>query len=323
MKCYEISVYDHNDAGPQRFGPRKLFKGGDSGGTSVSTQEIPAELKPLASTYAAKAIDLGNQGYTAYSGDRNADVNGYQALGSSQMANRAMNGSQLINTGENYLQNQLTSGPRSATWNPVGGVSAGENQYAGSNPYLQQNIDAAMDDVTRNYQNTVMPGQTNAAVSSGSFGNSGLQQMQLEDQRNLGKTLANTAGSMRMQDYGTQQQLAESAVGRDLQAQQFNSQLGQDWAGRNDSMYGQYANNNLQALGLAQQYGNQDYQDAAKLMEAGQFYQDQSQQDADFNYQQFQEQQNHPYKQLAAMSGVFGSNLGASSSTTQSGGGGK
>lgn len=79
----------------------------------------------------------------------------------------------------------------------------------------------------------------------------------------------------------------------------------------------------MQGIGMAQQFGNQAYTDADQLAKSGQVLQDLYQQGLDFNYQQFQDKENLPYKQLAAMSGVFGSGLGGSSTSTQSGGGGK
>jgi hypothetical protein len=78
----------------------------------------------------------------------------------------------------------------------------------------------------------------------------------------------------------------------------------------------------MQAIGMAPEFASQDYKDAGQMMNAGQIIQDQNQQNRDFNYEQFTEQENLPYKQLAAMSGVFGSNLGGQS-TTSGGGGGK
>lgn len=91
------------------------------------------------------------------------------------------------------------------------------------------------------------------------------------------------------------------------------------------SMYGQAYDQDrarqMQAIGMAPEFGNQAYIDAEKLMGAGQTLQDQQQQGLDFRYQQATEAQNDPYKKLAAMSGVFGTNLGQSASTTQSGGG--
>ena len=79
----------------------------------------------------------------------------------------------------------------------------------------------------------------------------------------------------------------------------------------------------MQAIGMAPQFANQAYTDASQMLNAGQILQDQAQNPLDFQYQQFQEEQNLPYKNLAAMSGVFGSNLGSSSVTKSSGGGGK
>lgn len=91
------------------------------------------------------------------------------------------------------------------------------------------------------------------------------------------------------------------------------------------SMYGQAysddANRRLSAIQMAPTFGNRQYQDAQQLLNAGQIMQDQQQQNLDFNYGQFQEASNMPYKNLAAMSGVFNSNLGGTSSTTSSGGG--
>lgn len=252
MKCYEISVYDQNDSGPQRFGPRKLFKGGGGAQTAVTEQNLPAELKPLASAYADKAIGLSNQTYTPYSGDRFADVNGAQQAGLGMITDRAVNGSPVMNQANQTLTSALQGG--------------------NTNPYLDQMVNKAQANVLGNAQQ--------AAVQSGSFGNSGIAEAAAKQ---MGDVATNMYGGAYDADRGRQ----------------------------------------MQALGMAQSYGNQQYQDAQQLMNAGQFMQDQQQQQSDFDYQQFQEQQNLPYKQLAAMSGVFGSNLGSSASTKQSGGGGK
>ncbi len=76
----------------------------------------------------------------------------------------------------------------------------------------------------------------------------------------------------------------------------------------------------LQAIGMAPAVQAGGFQDADALLKAGQITQDQAQQGLDFNYEQFQNQQNDPYKKLAAQSGVFNSNLGGTSTTTQGGG---
>jgi hypothetical protein len=120
--------------------------------------------------------------------------------------------------------------------------------------------------------------------------------------------------------------ISENNANRYQDASQFNAQLGQDWAGRNDAMYQNWMGSNLNALGMLPTFSNAAYQDAGQLMNVGNMQQDQSQQNLDFNYQQFLDRQNLPYQQLAAMAGVFGSQpFGSSSSSTtnSSGGGGK
>lgn len=232
---------------------RTMFKGGGGGSqTSTTTQEIPDELKPLARAYTQKAITLGNQSYQPYTGDRYADLNAVQNQGIAQTIDRAVNGSQTINNAEQALNQQIQGGQ--------------------GNPYLDSMVQRAQDSVKSNF-NT-------AAINSGSFGNSGVQEAYT-------KNLGDVASQMYGQAYDGDQ------------ARQ------------------------MQAISMAPQFGNLAYNDANQLLNAGQVLQDQAQQDKDFSYQQFQEKQNLPYQQLAAMSGVFGSNLGGSSTTTSSGGGGK
>lgn len=105
--------------------------------------------------------------------------------------------------------------------------------------------------------------------------------------------------------------------------EQFAGQLGDVASSMYGNAYETDRNRQMQSIGMAQQFGNQAYTDAGQLLNAGQLQQDQQQQGLDFGYQQFQDQQNDPYRKLAAMSGVFGSFPGQSSTTTQSGGGGK
>lgn len=102
----------------------------------------------------------------------------------------------------------------------------GGNPFLGQNPYLQQNIDATLGDMARNYNLAVKPNTESAMVRSGSFGNSGLQQMQGEQQRNLAQTMGNTAGAMRMQDYGQQQQMYQWDQG--FNAANYNNQFNQN-----------------------------------------------------------------------------------------------
>lgn len=224
--------------------------GGGDGGSSTTVQNIPEELKPLATRYAQDAIALADRPYQAYTGDRFADLSQAQQQGIQAVQNRALGGSQTFNQAEQALQQNIQGGQ--------------------TNPYLDGMVNRAQQNVISNF-NT-------GAVSSGSFGNSGLQEQ-------FAKQLGDTANQFYGQAYETDR------------------------------------NRQLQSIGMAPQFANQAYQDANQLLGVGQLQQDQAQQGRDFQFQQFQEQQNDPYKRLAAMSGVFGSFPGQSSTTTQSSGG--
>lgn len=225
------------------------MSGGGGGGTSTTTQSIPDELKPLASAYTDKAIDLSNQGYTPYTGQQYADLNNTQNQAISMIQDRAQNGSQIMDSANSALTVMLSDQ---------------------TNPYLDSMVNQAQQNVIQNY-NT-------ANVNSGSFGNSGLQEA-------LAKGLSDTATTMYGNAYNTDQA------------------------------------NKLSALGMAQSYGNQDYTDAAQMLSAGQLQQDTTQNNLNAQYQSYLDEQNLPYKQLAAMSGVFGTNLGGTSTTNSDSGG--
>lgn len=82
-----------------------------------------------------------------------------------------------------------------------------DNPFLGiNNPYLQQMIDSTSGDVVRNYNLTARPAQNAAMVNSGSFGNSGLQELQNNQDTNLQGQLGQISSQMRGQDYQQQQQ---------------------------------------------------------------------------------------------------------------------
>lgn len=231
----------------------RLICGGGGGGSekSTTTQEIPKELKPLATAYTQKALDLGKQPYQPYNINmRFAPINADQNFALDQIINRAKNGSETVNNAESQLNN----------------IIAGGN----TNPYLDQMVGKAQDSV-RSQFNT-------GAVNSGSFGNSGLQEQ-------FAQSLGDVATNMYGQAYETDR------------------------------------NRQMQGIGMAQQFGNQAYTDANQMLQAGQVRQDFNQQGLDYLYQDYQARQDLPYKQLAAMSGVFGSNLGGTTVSKGSGGG--
>ena len=104
--------------------------------------------------------------------------------------------------------------------------TAGNPFLGRENPFLQRQIDAALGDTTRAYNLVTKPAMESAAVRSGSFGHSGVQQMQEEAQRQLQASLGRQANDFRAGDYAQQQDMFrwDQGFNRGL----FNDQFGQD-----------------------------------------------------------------------------------------------
>ena len=230
------------------------YVGGGGGGSSTTVSEIPAELKPLASRYTQEATKMFDTPYQAYGGQRYADMNTLQNLGIGATAARAMGGDAAINAGYGNVLSTLQ----------------GDYLNPATNPYLQQNVQTAM--------NQAMGNINSQFNKPGAFGGTAHQGV-------AANQLGNIAANMYGQNYGNER------------------------------------NNQLQAWNAAQTYGQNAYNDASQLMNVGQILQDEQQKGLDWNLQQFQEQQDYPYKNLGAAAGVFGSNLGGKSTTTQDSGG--
>lgn len=251
MKNYNPLIHGHAKAWDD--GRKCYFDGGggsSGGGTSVTKQEIPEELKPLATAYTDKAITLGNKSYNPYQGQRDAALNPTQTSAIGMIQDRATTGSATNANAEGQL-NQFIQG--------------------GTNPYLDATYAKAADQVSNSVNSNFS--------QAGRYG-SGAQTDVLS--QNLGDLATNIYGGA----------------------------------------YAQDRSNQMQAIGMAPQFGDLAYKDAGQLLNAGQVLQDDAQNPLDFRYGQYQEEENLPYKQLAGMSGVFGSNLGSSSTSQQSGGGG-
>ena len=230
---------------------RIVCGGGGGGGDSTSSSAItyPEEIKPLLTNVANLSNDIYAQDWQGYGGQRYADLNGTQQQALQMTSDRAMNGSPIMDAANSSLTGMLQGGQ--------------------TNPYLDQMVGKAQQSVVDSYNLSAKPQMEAAMVGSGSFGNSGLQQMQQKSQSDLQDNLGNVATQMYGNAYNTNQA------------------------------------NQLQALGMAQSYGNQAYTDASQLLRAGDTMQDQSQNNLDFGYEQWQQQQDDPYKKLQAMTGSF------------------
>ena len=82
------------------------------------------------------------------------------------------------------------------------------NPYLGAdNPYLTQKINQAQGDLARNFNMVAQPSYNSAMVRSGSFGNSGVQQMNENDRLNLANAMGRVGTDMRFNDYNNQQNM--------------------------------------------------------------------------------------------------------------------
>lgn len=216
----------------------------------------------------------------------------WQSYGGQRFAD--MNSTQ--NLGVGMIQDRALNGDAT--------VNAGANYLRSSlnsgptaataNPYAQQN-NPYLQDAVNKAQASVLGNAQAAAARSGSFGNSGIAEA-------AAKQMGDVASQMYGNAWSQQAQLAEQG------------------ASRNDAAVNNWRANNLNAAQLGLSYGNQAYQDAGQLLNAGNLQQQQQQQKLDFGYQQFQDAQNNPYKKLQTIGSVVGQSQG---STTTSSGGGK
>jgi len=225
---------------------------------------------------AGKAQNIGNLGYTGFGQSTQVGANPWQQNAWQNTFNRGMQGSSVTSAAQGQLQNTINGGEFSS--NPF---------LQQSNPYLQQSIDSALSDQARNYNLAVKPNTESAMVKSGSFGNSGLQQIQGEQQRNLAQEMGRTASNMQFADYQNRSNLNENALNRQLDATKF-----------------------------APTMAATDYTDLQAMQQAGNALQGQQQGERTAAYNQYLDAREWPFKTLGAQSSVMG-NGGVGSATYQ------
>lgn len=266
--------------------------GSGSGGGSTQTNSVPPEFSNLASMWAQRAQQMGDLPFQPYPYSQVADFNPLQYQGFDMGVQNAMN-SQIPGAASSNLQ-QIIGGQA----NPYMGQA---NPYAGSNPYLENTINSTLGDVTKQFNQNIVPTEIARGLQSGSFGNSGLQERQDQNRYDLSKSLGNIASEMRMQDYTQQQGLAENALNR------------------NASLFQQGQQNRLQGLGMAPSIDALGYQPAQYLQGVGGTLQQQGQNELNSWYDQFKQSQQWPFQTYSAMGAPFGANIGSVQTSSQQG----
>jgi hypothetical protein len=230
---------------------------------TTTTTELPAWAQPYSQQLLDRGATLSNQGMPVYQGQRTAGMNGMQTTGMQMVQDRAQNGSAVVNAGQNNLTDTLNG-----------------SYLSSGNPYLSKAIDAASQDVTRNYDAAVN-GTDATFARSGAFGGSAWQQAQQGNAHELASSLGNMSNQMHMADYTNERQ------------------------------------NQIGAQQTALAYGQVPYQDAQQLMGAGatQFGYDQQLLTDQQNL--FNEQAQSPYKSLDVLANTIRGAVGNGGSITQ------
>ena len=233
-------------------------------------------MQPYQTNLFEKAQNIGNQAYTPFGQSTQVEANPMQQNAWQSTYNRGMQGAPEVSAARDQMTNTINGGGFQA--NPY---------LQQSNPYLQSTIDSTLGDMTRNYNNTTKANTESSMAASGSFGNSGLQQLQSEQQRNLMQEQGRTAANMRFGDYQQQAQL-----------------------------YDNERNRQMQATANAPAFSQVDYTDLNAMQQAGNSMQGQNQAERTANYNQYLDAREFPFKTLGAQSSAMGSG-GVSSANYQ------
>ena len=270
-----------------------IFGGGGGGGggqaptqQTVTQTNIPEYARPYVERMLGKSealTDINANPYQAYGGQR---LQGFTPMQEQAFQNYATQ----------QIAPELGAGSNMAAMSGLGSMAAGgdymrmatdpRSMQSFMSPYMQNVVDLQKQEATRDYQKGL--GALNSrATAAGAFGGSRQAIERAEAGRNLGTTLAN------IQATGTQ-----NAFDKAQQAQQFGSTLGLQGLGQ-----GLQAASTLGQLGqtrFGQQMGISD-----AIAKAGAVQQAQGQQGLDLAYQDFVQQKQYPYQQLAFQSDML------------------
>jgi len=229
-----------------------------------------AWTQPYQQNYFQQAQTVGQSGYTPFGQSTQVDANPWQQQAWQNTFNRGMQGSPEV------------SAARTQMTDTINGGGFQSNPYlSGSNPYLQSTIDSTLGDITKNYNQTVKPAMSTAQARSGSFGNSGLQEIQAGQEQSLAQELGRASSNLRFGDY---QQRAQ--------------------------MYGQERDRQMQATNNAPNFANVDYTDLQAMQQAGNSLQNQQQAQRTADYGQYTDARNWPFQTLSAWGGAMGNGGG-------------
>jgi len=272
-------------SGPQDSGGGGGSAPANTTSTSTQTSELPEWARGYAKDTLAKGqalTDINQNPYQQYSGDRIA--------GFSPMQQQAMQNAQGMSVAP-----QVGQGTAAATMAGMGGLGVAgqanpygfQNQVGGyMNPYMNQILAPQLAEANRQYDIGATR-QQSAATQAGAFGGSREAIMAAENERNRNTGLNQIVG----QGYNTAFTNAQNQYNQNLQNQLQGFGMANQAAGQLGNLGQNQYQQNMGINALQAQYGGQ--QQALQQQGLTQAYQD------------FQNQQNYPYKQLGFMSDMI------------------
>jgi len=293
----------------RKEGGRIIYGGG--GAPAPSTQTQISELPEWARGYAkdtlsktAALTDINQNPYQTYGKDRIAGFSPLQQQAQRQAAGMQTSG--LTGLG-GQLAGAATMGALGSQYDPTqfqAGQFGGESAQQYMSPYMQNVVDIQQREAQR--QGDIAGTQlASQATKSGAFGGGRQAIMQSEAARNLAQQKGDIQARGLQSSYEQAQNQFNADQARRMQAQQLSEQSKQYGAG-----YGmQGLQTALQGAGQMGTLGGQEFaqgMDINKLQNAyGGQQQALQQQGLSQAYQDFQNQQNYPYKQLGFMSDMI------------------
>lgn len=288
-----------------------------AGQSTTTSNTAPPWALPYWGSYLNGISDLTSKPYTSYSGPRVADFSPEQQQGMQMIAQRATQGNPLngmitsslsgmLGNTNGYGNGASGGGGGGGTGGYTGNFKLGKNPLLNSNPYLDDILKRTGADTARDYALGTAAQTDSRAARAGAFGGSAYEEVNRANAASLADRIAGAGTQMRYQDFGDRRNLEENAINRDLQGQiakaQINAQRSASAGANATSRANAMDNSKLQALQLAMTYGDSGYKDAAQMMGIGGLRQMYSQNLLDSDYQNFNDQQQYPFK----MADVFG-----------------
>lgn len=246
--------------------------------------------------------------FQAYDGDMVAGLNADQQGARDMFAQNMGQGNGLLDQAATAAQQAGGYSPETITARSFGDADLSAYQ----NPYQQQVIDAASNDINRQRELSLNDNKARAA-KAGAFGGSRHGVIDAETNRAAGDTLARTTAGLRADGFNQAASLYNTDANRAMQADMANNQFG--LAG---------ANLGLQGAGLLGQIGN--YQNTNARADAGMMGAFGSEQNALENanlqamYGEFLRGQDDPYRRAgveAMRAGLMPAMVNSSGTSTQ------